>query len=169
MFNIFAVRHNIKAIHAYTKLAYVVSGIRACYKYDPRIHEAFHDLQDGSELILTMHPSIYSIYAIKTQKGLKCSLRKDAYISNGALVTFKSFQAALPILNNKISFTDAFNQNRYIIQGDIGLGMHLVNVLDMAQATLATAAQRRRFLKEKPFSSNVEFKVKMTAWFNGWR
>lgn len=169
MFNIFAVRQNLKAIYTYTKLAYVVSGMRACYKYDPRIHEAFHDLKDGSELILTMYPSTHSIYAIKTKKGLKCSLRKDAYISNGALVTFKSFQAALPVLDNKMSFTDAFNENRYVIHGDIGLGMHLVDVLDMAQSTLATRVERRKYLKEKPYSSNVEFKVKMTAWFNGWR
>jgi len=169
MLNIFAVRKNIKAIYTYTRLAYVVSGIRSCYKYDPRIREAFHDLKDGSELILTIFPSSYSIYAIKTPKGVKVNLRKDAYVVNGALVTFKSFEAALPVLSNKMSFTNAFNQNRYIIQGDIGLGMHLVDVLDMAQSTLASNARRRKYLREKPYSSNVEFLVKMTAWFNGWR
>ena len=47
--------------------------------------------------------------------------------------------------------------------------MKIVKILDMAQATLTTARKRRKFLHEKPYSSNVEFKVKMTAWAKGWR
>ena len=169
MFNVFAVRKNIRAIYTYAKLAYVVSGIRACYQFDPRFKQSISELQDGSELVLTMFPAPHSIYAIKTPKGLKCSLKMGAFVRDGAYVAFKSFETARPIIDNKISFSDAFNQNRYIIQGDISIGMHMVKLLDMAQATLTTKRKRRKYLKEKPYSKDVEFKVKMTAWFKGWR
>ncbi len=169
-FNLFAIRRNSNAIYTYVRLAYVVSGIRAAYIYDPRINQAIAQLPDGSEILISAYPSNYYIYAIKTNKGLICRVRRDATIStNGANVTFKSFEALLPVMQNVLSFKDAFNQNRCIIQGNIALGMKIVKILDMAQATLTTERKRRKFLHEKPYSKNVEFKVKMTAWAKGWR
>ena len=169
MFNIFAVRKNLNATYTYVKLAYGVSCLRACYLYDPRIRKGVSELKDGSEILITTYPSTYSIYAIKTRKGLKCSLKKDISIDNGALVTFKSFEAAIPVMNNVVSYSDAFNQNRYVIKGDVALGMHVVKLFDMAQATLTTKRKRRKYLHEDIYSKNVEFKVKMTAWLRGWR
>lgn len=169
MFNVFAVRKNINAIYTYVRLAYAVSGVRACYLYDPRIKQGVAELADGSEIIITAFPSPYSIYAIKTSKGLKCSLKKDVAISNGTMIEFKSFEAAIPVMNNVVSYSEAFNQNRYVIKGDVTLGMHAVKLLDKAQATLTTKRKRRVYLQEDVYSSNVEFKVKMTAWLRGWR
>ena len=169
MFNVFAVRKNIRAIYTYAKLAYVVSGIRACYQFDPRFKQSISELKDGSEIILTMFPAPHCIYAIKTPRGLECKLSRDGFTKDGAYVAFKSFETARPVIDNKISFSNAFNQNRYIIQGDIAIGMHMVKLLDMAQATLTTKRKRRLYLQEKPYSSEVEFKVKMTAWCKGWR
>ncbi len=169
MINIFAVRKNINAIYTYAKLAYAVSGVRACYLYDPRIKQGVAELPNGSEIIITSFPSQYSIHAIKTDKGLKCTLKKDIAISNGTMIEFKSFEAAIPVMNNMVSYSDAFNQNRYVIKGDVSLGMKALKLLDKAQATLTTKRKRRIYLKEDVYSSNVEFKVKMTAWARGWR
>lgn len=151
------------------KLAYVVSGIRAAYIYDPRIKQAINNLDDGEELTLSAYPSAYVIYALKTPKGLKCSLKKDFIApSSAANITFKSFEALLPVINNTASFTQAFCQDRYSIQGNVGLGLIVVNILDMAQAILTTKRKRQKYLKEKPYSKKVEFRIKMTAWIKGW-
>ena len=163
------IKKYIDAIYTYVRLAYAVSGIRACYLYDPRIKQAVSDMKDGSELVFTAFPSKYSIYAIKTEKGLKCSLRKDVSFYNGTMIVFKSMEAAIPVMNNVLSYSDAFSQNRYVIQGDMSLGMNAIKLLDKAQATLTTKRKRRIYLKEDVYSSNVEFKVKMTAWAKGWR
>ena len=166
---VFNLRKHLNGIYTYVRLAYAVSGVRACYLYDPRIKQGISDLKDGSEFIFTAFPSQYSIYAIKTSKGLKCSLRKDVSFYNGAMIVFKSMEAAIPVMNNVLSYSDAFSQNRYVIQGDMSLGMNVIKLLDKAQATLTTKRKRRRYLKEDVYSSNVEFKVKMTAWLKGWR
>ena len=85
------------------------------------------------------------------------------------MIVFKSMEAAIPVMNNVLSYSDAFSQNRYVIQGDMSLGMNAIKLLDKAQATLTTKRKRRIYLKEDVYSSNVEFKVKMTAWAKGWR
>ncbi len=162
-------KKHLNAVYTYARLAYAVSGVRACYLYDPRIKQGVSDLKDGSEIIITAFPSQYSIYAIKTEKGLKCSLRKDVSFYNGTMIIFKSTEAAIPVMNNVLSYSDAFSQNRYVIQGDMSLGMNAIKLLDKAQATLTTKRKRRIYLKEGVYSSNVEFKVKMTAWAKGWR
>ncbi len=170
MFSIFEVRKNARAIYTYVRLAYVVSGIRSAYIYDPRIRQGILDLPNGSEVTISAYPSTYIIQALKTEKGLQCSLKKDFIVSSSAAnVTFKSFDAALPVMNNFSSFKDAFSQNRCVIQGNVGLGMSIIHLLDMTQATLTTKRKRRKFLKEDVYSKEVEFKIKMTAWIKGWR
>ena len=169
MINIFAVRKNINAIYTYARLAYAVSGVRACYLYDPSIKQSVAELENGSEIVITSFPSKYSIYAIKTDKGLKCSLKKDVSLYDGKMIVFKSFEAAIPVMNNVVSYSNAFNQNRCVIRGDVTLGMKVIKILDKAQATLTTKRKRRVYLKQDVYSKDVEFKVKMTAWLRGWR
>ncbi len=170
MFSVFEVRKNIRAIYTYSKLAYVVSGIRSAYIYDPRIKQAISELPNGSEVTIAAYPSTHTIQAIKTDKGLVCRLKKDMMLSsNAANVTFKSFDAALPVMNNILSFKDAFSQNRCVIQGNVGLGMSTIHLLDLVQVTLTTRRKRKKYLTEDIYSTMVEFKIKMTAWARGWR
>ncbi len=168
MLNIFAVKENLKNLHAFTRLMSLVASLRVCAEEDPRVKEMVESMPDYSKIYITTFPAKRTAVCEKVGNKLKLSLKKNVTVKEDAYVMFKSIDLAAPVLQNLMSVTDAFNQSRLVIKGDIELGIKVLKMFDIAQATYSTKLRRDKYLKEKPMSYNFSIKARFVLIFRGW-
>jgi len=120
-------------------------GLVACARIDPRVRAEALSWPEGTTITLAILPGHPSVTVRKLNGRLR-SLGSKGAGGSTLLVTFKSADAAVPVLLGMKSILQSFAEHRATVRGDLGLAMSLVRCLHIVEGYLYPDIINRRIL-----------------------
>lgn len=120
-------------------------GLVACARIDPRVRAEVSSWPDDTTVTLAILPGSPRTSLRLTGKRLTALGSGRAHVPT-LLVSFKSADAAVPVLLGVKPILQGFAENRATVAGDIGLAMSLVRCLHIVEGYLYPNLMTRRIL-----------------------
>lgn len=123
-------------------------GLVACARLDSRVRAEVAAWPDGTEITLAIWPGNPRTSVRKSQ-GSIVALGSHPDTESTLTVTFKSVDAAFPVLLGIKPVLQGFAEHRATVHGDLRLAMSLVRCLHIVEGYLFPDLMTRRILSRK--------------------
>jgi hypothetical protein len=120
-------------------------GMVACARLDDRVHAEVSAWPEGTVVTLAIAPAGPRV-SVQVAGGRLRTLGGRAGVEPTLLVTFKSADAALPVLLGLSAILAGFAEHRATVRGDLALAMSLVRCLHIVEGYLYPDLMTRRIL-----------------------
>lgn len=142
-------------------------GIRGTVKIDSNAKETFNKLEDGFVLRILVAPDNASMILKKQGDNfvkIKAKELKDTKVDLD--IVFKSVEGALPLVLGLSGVSQAYAENRFIMKGDIGDSMRVVDLINLTEAYLFPKFITSRFMDVIPKKTNKSIRAYLYVLFN---
>jgi hypothetical protein len=117
-------------------------------KLDPDIRKEIAHWEEGFTFMMKIFPNAPRMTVEKRRGILK--YRGSAPESADLIITFKSLESAFLLFTAQCGTCQGFAESRFIVNGDIPLGMSLIRCLNIIQGYLFPSLISRLILKRVP-------------------
>lgn len=126
-------------------------GIKGAVKIDSSARSRFDEFPEGFVFRLTVLPKGPSLVLKKGKKNFKSLCKRKAAKEKIDLdIQFKHLPATLPVVLGISGVTQAYAENRFVMKGEIGDSMMIVDIMNLTEAYLFPKFIVSRFMDKVP-------------------
>lgn len=143
-----------------TVFAVLGRGMKGCVKIDPNAQKYLQELKDGFIFKLTVLPNGPCLAMKKVGNTLVKIKKKDLPITKANLdIQFKNIDGVLPLVLGLSGVTQAYAENRFILKGEIGHSMVIVDIMNLTEAYLFPKFITGKFMDVFPSKSKSSLRA----------
>lgn len=128
-------------------------GFQAAAAFDTYVQAEVEHWRDGMTITFEVGPTGIAM-SVGRREGRLVFLGLKKEPEAEIVITFKNIEAALLVLTGQVGIAEAFAGHRFVMRGDLALGMSLVRCLNIVEAYLFPSFITKKILKQQPARSS---------------
>lgn len=138
-------------------------ALEACTVLDENVKHEVEVFEEGSSILLKVQPSGPCIVMMKVNNKLKFMGTEE--VSADLSIYFKNIEAANLALTGKKSIAQAYAEHRFMLKGNIALGMCLVRCICTVESYLFPKFMYKKLSKTDAKKTTTSFRIYTSTLF----